>query len=273
MFSPTVADVIHFLTEQYNQGIGYSAMSSVRSALSTFIYLDGQPAGSHPIIRRFLKGVFNLRPVFPKNETIWDTNIVLRYLKKLSPVKKLNFKLLTLKFVMLLSLLTGQRSQTLHLLNLKDLVITKKGFKMKIGEMLKHSRPGKHLDLLTVKAYAPDRRLCPLTVLLEYLKRTVKLRKSERLLVGIIKPHGSVSSATVARWIKTVMIYSGVDTKLFSAHSTRGASTSKAAFDNVPITSIMKTAGWSQEQTFARYYNKPISNAGKFGTTILDSAK
>ena len=264
---------MHFLTEQFHLGIGFSAMSSVRSALSTFIYLDGQPAGSHPLIRRFLKGVFNLRPVFPKNETIWDTSIVLKYLKKLSPVRKLNFKMLTFQFVMLLALLTGQRSQTLHMIRLQDLIITKNSFKMKIAEKLKHTRPGKHLDLLTIKAYAPDRRLCPLTVLVEYLKRTKDLRTGEKLLVGIIRPHGPVAPSTVARWIKTTMLYSGIDTKIFSAHSTRGAATSRAVFDNVPITSIMKTAGWSREQTFAVYYKRPISNAGHFGTAILESSK
>ena len=269
MFTPSVTNILHFMTEQYNTGMGFSALNSVRSALSTFISVEGHPVGAHPLIRRFIKGVFNLRPVLPKNETVWDTTIVLKYLKKLSPVHKLDLKFLTLKLVMLLALLTGQRVQTLHTIKLSDLILSKNSLKIKISELLKHSRPGKHLQMITVKAYAPDRRLCLVTVLLEYLRRTKSLRKHDKLFVGIIKPHGTVVAATVSRWIKSVLLFSGIDTRLFSAHSTRGAATSRAKFDNVPITTIMNTAGWSREDTFARYYQKPITTLGDFGDAIL----
>ena len=272
-YSPSVADVLHFLTEQYNLGIGYSAISTVRSALSTFICLEGFPAGSHPLVRRFLKGVFNLRPAMPKYETTWDTSVVLRYLKKLSPVRRLDFKMLTLKLVMLFALLSGQRSQTLHLLELRDMMLSKSCVKFKVAGLLKHSRPGKHLDLLVIQAFAPDRRLCPITVLLEYLRRTKDIRKHKKLFLGIIKPHASVSSATIGRWIKLVLNYSGIDPRIFSAHSTRGAATSKAALANVPVNTIMKTAGWTRQDTFATYYNKPCVELGTFGTTILKNAK
>ena len=171
----------------------------------------------------------------PKYETTWDTGLVLRYLKKLSPVRSLTFKLLTLKLVMLFSMLTGQRSQTLHLLSTKDMILSKNSVKFKVNTLLKHSRPGKHLDLLVIKGYAPDRRLCPIMVLLEYLKRTQDVRKHDKLFVGTIKPFAPVSSATIARWIKLVLLCSGIDPRVFSAHSTRGAATSKAALANVPL--------------------------------------
>ena len=263
--------MLHFLTEQFNLGLGFSALNTVRSSLSTFLVLEGQPVGAHPLIRRFIKGVFNLRPVIPKTETTWDTSLVLKYLRRKSPVKRLDLKMLTFKLVVLLSLLTGQRAQTLHLLKLNDVILTRNCIKIKVSSCLKHTRPGKHLDLLVLKAYAPDRRLCPVTVLYEYLKRTKDLRKHDSLLVALIKPHGAVSAATVARWIKTVLIWSGVDTRIFGAHSTRGASTSKASFDNVPIGTILKTAGWSRNETFATYYKKPIQKQGQFGQAILDA--
>ena len=252
--------------------MGFSALNSVRSALSTFIMLEGQPAGSHQLVRRFIKGAFNLRPVFPKTETIWDTSVVLRYLKKLSPVRDIDLKFLTLKLVMLLALLTGQRTQTLHLLKLSDLIVTKNCLKIKVTEVLKHTKPGKHLNLIVIKAYAPDRRLCPVTVLLEYLKRTKSIRQHNRLFVGIIKPHGPVVSATIARWIKWVLVFSGINTNLFTAHSTRGASTSKAKLDHVPLMTIIKTAGWSSSQTFATYYEKPVTEQGVFAKALLDAA-
>ncbi len=47
---------------------------------------------------------------------MWDVCIVLDYLGSLSPNPSLSLKDLTLKAAMLLALLTGQRCQTLHLL-------------------------------------------------------------------------------------------------------------------------------------------------------------
>ena len=112
----------------------------------------------------------------------------------------------------------------------------------------------KNLNLLVVKAYAPDRRLCPVTVLLEYLKHTKELRNHEYLFVAIFRPHGPISGATFARWIKTVLLFSGIDPRIFTAHSTTGAATSRASLDNVPLATIFKTAGWSNNDTFAIYY-------------------
>ena len=180
-----MANVINFLTEQFNKGIGYSALNTTRSALSTFICLEGYPAGSHPLVRRFLKGVFNIRPTFPKCETTWDTAVVMRYLKKLSPVRKLDLKFVTFKLVTLLALLiTSQRCQPLHAIKVEEVMTSSSGIKIKINTLLKQSRPGKHLGLLTVRAYAPDRRLCVLTVMREYLNRTKDiLRLHDKLFV------------------------------------------------------------------------------------------
>ena len=47
----------------------------------------------------------------------------------------------------------------------------------------------------------------------------------------------------------------------FSAHSVRAASTSKAKTNLVPVDNILKVAGWSNAETFARFYKKPIETA------------
>lgn len=48
---------------------------------------------------------------------VWDVSVVLKFLKTLSPVASLSVKDLDLKLIMLLSLVTAQRGQTLHLLD------------------------------------------------------------------------------------------------------------------------------------------------------------
>ena len=120
----TVETVLEFLTELYKSGIGYSAINTARSALSAIVNLpDKSPVGQHPLVRRFLKGVFQSRPTTPRYNTTWDVNIVLDYLKSLFPVNGITLKNLTLKVVMLTILVTGQRSQTIHLMDIKNMQV------------------------------------------------------------------------------------------------------------------------------------------------------
>ena len=45
---------------------------------------------------------------------------------------------------------------------------------------------------------------------------------------------------------------SGIDTVIFRAHSTKGASTSKAKTVGVSVADILKAANWSSSSTFTR---------------------
>ena len=96
------------------------------------------------------------------------------------------------------------------------------------------------------------------------------MRGSEdKLLISYQKPYKRISKDTLARWLRTVLQRSGIDTGQFGAHSTRMASTSKAAAFGVPMATVMKAAGWSAESTFTRFYKKtPVENMGQ---TLLDS--
>ena len=78
-----------------------------------------------------MKGVFQSRPTFPKYTEIWDVNDVLSYLKTLSPVAELSLKDLTYKVTMML--LSGQRIQTIQLLILKDMTMSKSQFTFKVS--------------------------------------------------------------------------------------------------------------------------------------------
>lgn len=69
--------------------------------------------GQWSLVIMFLRGVFNKRPMFPRCQQTWDVNVVLYFLITLSPVKILSLRSLTLKLVMLLALVTGERIHTL----------------------------------------------------------------------------------------------------------------------------------------------------------------
>ena len=63
-----------------------------------------------------------LNPPRPRYTAIWDVKIVVGYLSLLENVNKLDLKMLTIKLTMLLCLVTAQRSQTLHLLKLSNMI-------------------------------------------------------------------------------------------------------------------------------------------------------
>ena len=87
---------------------------------------------------RFLKGVFQLHPALPRNEITWDPDIVLHYLRRQAPVKTLSLKSLTIKLATLMALLSGQRAQTLHLLDIRNITLSKNSVKCRLGDVLKH---------------------------------------------------------------------------------------------------------------------------------------
>ena len=198
--SPDIEVVTDFLSQLFEKGLGYSCINSTRSALSTFININNNPVGQHSLVVRLMKGIFNKRPNLPKNNITWDPEIVLNYLKTLLPVGKLNLINLSIKTVALILILTGQRGQSLHLLDIRNVTVSSGNIKLKFGDIQKTSRPGYQQGEITVKAYAPDRRLCLVTVVKEYLEKTKQLRKdTTAMFISTTKPHKKVSRDTISR--------------------------------------------------------------------------
>ena len=135
--------------------------------------------------------------------------------------------------------------------------------------MLKTSRPSKHLACIEFQAYTPDVSLCIVKHFQQNLKHTDVLRGDvKQFCISYSKRHKAVSLDTVSRWIKTTLVDAGIDTSKYSAHSTRSASTSAAKGNSISIATIMKSAGWSQESTFTKFYNKPVEPRENFGAEL-----
>lgn len=124
-----------------------------------------------------MKGIFQEKPPRPKYTEIWDVSIVLEYLQSRSPVDTLSLKELTLKLVVLILLLSGQRGQTVHMLNIDRMFFffLNNCYTFQLVGHLKQSRPGVNNPLVKLT-------LCVVSTLKEYLTRTQNLRGSERQL-------------------------------------------------------------------------------------------
>ncbi|XP_063859168.1 uncharacterized protein LOC135100135 [Scylla paramamosain] len=275
--SPTVGHIVNFLTETFDRGVGYECVNTARGALSSLgIVVDGCRAGNHPLVIRFMRGVFNLRTPQPRYTDTWDVQPVFEKLRSMFPLHALTLKELTLKLVMMMALTQAARIQTLQLLLIRDMLINEHSISVQLGGTLKQSRPNFNINRVTFHRYPKDPQLCVCSTLLRYIDVTKELRQDEmhtdaRLLISFIKPHKSVSKDTIARWVRTILRMSGIDISKFSAGSVRPAAASKAGVAAVPVACIMAKAGWSRESTFAKYYNKNIVAASDlFQDAVLE---
>ena len=269
--SPPITKAVNFLAEQLQGGSSLSALCVARSALSA--YLDIDNFGKQEIVKRFFKGAFEMSPSIPEKSRMstWNPHLVLRYLETLAPHNMITLKETTLKTTMLLALLSGQRSQTIHGLDVNNMLLSKDTCTFFIMKTLKHSRKGKHQDPLEFKAFKQNINLCVVNLISNYLERTGPLRQDScQLLISFNKPHRPVSKDTIKRWIKEVLSRSGIDTSKYTAHSTRASSTTFVS-KSVSIKTILAAAGWSHEDTFTKYYKKDIHY--NFGQVLLSKYK
>jgi len=98
MIQATIYDGLEFLMSLFRQGLGYSAINTACSALSAIITLGNKTTfGKHPLVTRFMKGIFELKPSLPWYTVISDVGIVLRFLQDFPPLKELALQQFTKK--------------------------------------------------------------------------------------------------------------------------------------------------------------------------------
>lgn len=266
--------VLEFLTELFEEGLGYSAINTARSALSAVVKTEGgKTVGSDPRVVRFLKGVFELRTPVAKYSDIWDVDILLNFFRKKNDNEELLLKELTKKLCALLLISTAQRVQTLCFITLSSIKFNNDECRIQIAGKLKHTRTNFKQKPLELKCF-PEKKVCVLCCLCEYIDRTKELRKeNDQLLLCYQKPYQPASKATVARWLGDVLFDAGI--KDFAPHSFRGASSSAMLRSGVSVDDIMKSAGWSNASTFQKFYNKPLVSdvKGKAKCSILNYFK
>ena len=237
-----------------------------KSVLAGVLHIPGVTAiCSHPLIIRLLKGIFHVRPPKPRYEFIWDTDLVLKFLKTLHPTV-IPLKLLTLKTVTVLTLLSGQRVSTLHQFRLSQMQRNPTLVIFNIQGLLKHSRAAKRDLPITYHAFPHDAALCPVATLDAYLDARAQLGNAalrDEFFLCYRKPHGPATNDTLARWVKMVLHSSGVNLDTFTVHCCRSASTSKAAATGVPLEKILMAGQWSTSSTFYTFYRKDIVVTGR----------
>lgn len=267
---PSVSFFLEFLSAMFSSVGSYSTLNTYRSAISLICVED---MGSHPMVKRFFRGVAALKPQKPRYEYIWNPAPVIAHLASLYPHDSLSLEVLSRKLVTLLALTSAQRMQTLAAIQRSNIIFSDI-LKIRIPARLKTSGIGKPQPLLIFKPFNEKPELCVFSLVRFYLQCTNNLRckSCDSFFISTRAPYNPVSPQTLGRWVKTELNAAGIDTSIFSAHSTRHASTSLAAKKGVNIDEIRRTAGWTNSSdVFARFYNRLIVQEPSFLSTILDT--
>jgi len=178
-YNPPLDKVLDYLTTLYARGLKYDSINTAKSKISAIV----EPSNSvtlanQPLISRFIRGVFRSRPPVPRYESTWDAQIVLSHLGSFAVASELNLKDLTQTLVMLMALVSAQRTQSLYLLDLNFMKCGTDMIEFAFPAHIKQSRQGYKNPTLQLKAYSADPKLCVVTHLQEYLSRTQTLRGS-----------------------------------------------------------------------------------------------
>lgn len=259
--NPSKKDILQFLSHVASRGLGYSSVNSARSALSACLpQLENVNVGKHFNVCELMTGIRNTDPPLPRWNATWDVNVVLDYLRELSPLSHLTLKQLSLKLVMLLLITSCQRIQAVACLKLSGMIVGSEDVVFCLDKKLKHNTRGP-LQVLEFKPFPLDLRICVVFTLKHYIARTSDIRRNEdQILISFSPPYLKVSTNTMSRWVREVMELSGLDTNVFTTHSVRSAVASQFTRINVPIKDIMLKACWRTDSTFRQYYQKPLAD-------------
>lgn len=273
VFSASIPTILEFLTLQFNRGATYGSLNSYRSAIAQIL---GPSIAQDFRIQRFFKGICHLRPSRPKYDNTWDPAIVLDHVRGLSN-SEISLELLSCKLAMLLALSTGQRVQTLSLIELDNISSSPEGLQIRISKRVKSSSTNRCQPVLSLPFFLDDPNICVASTLLYYIEKTSSLRNPalcNNLLITFKKPHHNATSQSISRWIKRIMRDSGIDTLSFTSHSTRHASTSTAHRKGIPLDIIRSAAGWSGRSTvFATFYKRPLRDSYAFAKAVFSTKK
>lgn len=138
-YLPTVFQTLDFLSHELPAIFSYSSLNTMRSAISL---VSNNEIGTHPMVKRFCKGVAVLKPPRPRYDYVWDPAPVIAQLASIYPYNSVDLKSLTQKLVLLLALGTGHRVQTLSSLRLSHFSLHDKLI-IRVPDRIKTSAPGR----------------------------------------------------------------------------------------------------------------------------------
>ena len=240
--SVSLTPVLEFLSFLHESKKSFSTVNVHRSMLSsTLPAIDGYTVGTHPLVKNLLSGCYNLNPPRPRYDFSWDPAVVFAALTSWGDNESLSLMDLSRKSVILLALASFLRVSEIANIAFHSLNFFDTGLSFSLFKPRKAQRSGP-LQTISLSKFM-NQTICPVQTISSYVNKTQLLRshqtEKDHLFIGVTTPHRAVSSSTLSRWIKSVLSSAGVDTTVFSGHSTRSAAASSASRKAVPLDLIL----------------------------------
>ena len=214
--------MLEFLSNLFSEGLEYRTINGYRSAISAYIEkAKGIPIRQHPKVCQLLSGVFNKRPPQPKYTVIWDISNVIDYISTLGNSDNCT-KIIASKLTTLLAILSSNRVSGLTYLDIRHILFKENSIVFHFSKLTKTWRKGKSPPSFELKGFEKA-QVCVIRCMKQYLLITdpLKSENATQLLISYISLHNPVFVNTVSRWLKEFLRLSGIDTSIFTVHSTR----------------------------------------------------
>ena len=195
---PTLVTVLESLHVLRKRNLGYSVLNSARGMLSSFATIEGYDAGKHPLVCRYMKGVYNSNPSLPKRSFTWDAGAVVRYLSSVTPKSLLD---ISRKLASLLAILCGQHGrEILSVMDIRNTTKEENFLIIRIGDKLKITSIKFNVGEITFTVYE-NANVCPAKQFKQCIDITISLRSSMTcLFITTSKQYRPASKDTLARW-------------------------------------------------------------------------
>ena len=234
----------------------------------------------------FRKALRNERPPQPKYEDTWDVGVVFKYIEKLGVNGKLSLKLLTMKTVLLLKIdLMGRGSDLSKLFRCQVKFNKSASFRVRFWSTKEQGRGKSSICKWTtwveVGAYSYSSRICSVTTLQAYIKRTssaeyandicLEGKQTSGLFASVVKATSgkskgyfwSLSSQRISKYALEGMSNAGVDVSKYGAHSTRSAAVSMATDAGAEVSKVLRHARMSSKENFEKFYYRSVKRFKK----------
>ncbi|KAK3092020.1 hypothetical protein FSP39_024492 [Pinctada imbricata] len=177
--------------------------------------------------------------------------------------------MLSLKLATLMTLISACRASEMCNLTLEFMQLTSQEARFTLTELTKTSKVKDVARVITFHSHDND-KLDVCACIVAYIEATKEIRQeTSKLYISYVKPHKAIKTCNLARWLRTMLTMSGINSSVFKAHSTRSASRSKANKFGLSVEQILSKANWKSALTFQRFYNKPVQTRDEFAKVVL----
>ena len=248
--------VADYLASLFSSGRAYRTITLHRSVLSSmFPPMGGFSLGTHPLLSRLVRGVFQQRPPSRRLFPSWDVASVFAIFDAMAP--PLDFISLQRRCAFFLAMASARRPSELAALRCDAAFMSISSEQVRfLPSRLSKTDRQRHLGPpIVIRRLPPPDPHCPVASLEELLRSRAALGiRHDYVFSSSLAPHDPISVASFSGLLRWAFRRAGIAAP---PGSTRAISVSDAVARGVSIEEALRAGDWSGAGTFYRHYLRP----------------